>query len=101
VAIVGAQQQESSSAKIAGEGMHDRQREAGSHGSIDSVSAGLKDMHSGVRGQVMHTHHHPMLGADRLLVTVVEAARSWLLSHDASRAQGRNSKYEKKRSPEK
>ena len=39
LAVMGAQQQESATAKISGDGMHDGKRESGGHGSVDGIAS--------------------------------------------------------------
>jgi hypothetical protein len=48
-----AKKKEPASAKIAGLGMDDGEREASSDGSIDGIASGAQHLHSGARGKLV------------------------------------------------
>jgi hypothetical protein len=67
--------------------MHHGQREARRHGSINGIPAGLQNLHSGVRSQMMHADHHAMLGADWLFAQIIDSAGRRLLRLSAEAAE--------------
>jgi hypothetical protein len=48
--------------------MNHGQSKAGSHSGIHGVSASMQNLHAGIGSKMMHADHHPMRGANRLLV---------------------------------
>ena len=59
---------------------------------IHSIPAGLEDLDSGVRSQVMHTDHHPMLSQNRLLIVIIQDRGRSLLCKQARSQQAGSSK---------
>jgi len=66
-AIGHANQHESTAAQISRRRMHHRQRESRSHRCIDRIAAGLHDLDSRPRGQLVNADHDSMLRVHRLL----------------------------------
>ena len=64
------QQQKSSAAQIAGDRVHNRQREACRHGRVYRIAALAQHFEACVRGKVVHAHHHPVPGGHRFLAHV-------------------------------
>ncbi len=89
VAIVGAQQQKSPATEVAGNRMHNCQRESRGYGCVDGIAAFAQNLNARIRGEVMHADHHAVLRANRLLAAIREhVGRAFL------RARVRRARFE-------
>ena len=68
LAVSECDEHEAATAKVARDGMHDGQREAGGHGGIDGVAAVFQDFHAGIGRLVMDADDHRVFRPHRLLL---------------------------------
>ena len=66
LAIGHADQHEAAATDISGRRMHHGQRESGGHRGVDGIAAGLHDLDTGTRCQLVHAHHDGMLRVNRM-----------------------------------
>ena len=59
-AIVHAQQHETAATNISGCRLHHRQRKPGGHRCIHGVATCLHHFNTGLRGECVNAHHHPV-----------------------------------------
>jgi hypothetical protein len=79
MAVFGAQKHKPAAAEIAGGGMNDSQRKAGSHGRVDGIAPAAQHLNTGVGGQMVDADDHAMPGSDRLFVEIGNHVRTALL----------------------
>jgi len=70
VAVVGAEQQESAAAEIAGRGMDNGESKAGGDGGVNGIAAFAQHVEAGVGGEMVDADHHAMGCADGLFIQV-------------------------------
>ena len=88
-AVVGAEEQKSAAAQVAGGGVDDGQGKAGGHGGVDGVSALAQHFEAGVGGQVLDADHHAVRGAHGFLVAIGKHVAGVLLGGGMERDEQR------------
>jgi hypothetical protein len=79
---VSAEEKEAAAAEIAGERMHDGEREAGGYGGVDGVAARLEDLEAGIGGDMVNADDHTVFGASGLFAAVGDGVRGGVLGVD-------------------